>query len=325
MIKNKTKTYNFYNYFFIFLILLLILLLVIMPEKAISTFSQGLIMWGTKILPALLPFFLLTNLLSYTTFTNSIGKLLSPITQKLYGVGGVAGYIYIMSILSGYPVGAKLTSDLYKQGAISSRQAITISSFTSTSGPLFVIGTVGIGFFNNLQLGVLLLLTHLLGALANGLLWKRKTQESNIYTQSTTKTNNILNDSMVNSIISIMCIGGFVAIFYMFLQILFHLQAFDILINFLEIFHISPDISSAIISGIIEVTSGAFELSKTTLSAKPSLMILSFLISFGGLSIHAQAYCFLKEFNMPYFKFFLQKITHAILSTIFAIPLSLIF
>jgi nucleoside recognition membrane protein YjiH len=112
-----------------------------------QSFFQGLRLWATKVLPALLPFFILVKLLSYTTFSQTIGNFLSPITYRFYRVGGIAGYIYIMSILSGYPVGAKLTADFYKENYISKRQAHTISAFTSTSGPLFVLGTVGIGLF----------------------------------------------------------------------------------------------------------------------------------------------------------------------------------
>ena len=322
MIKNKTKKTRFLNFICIILILSLILSLVIMPEKSIITFSQGIMIWCTKILPALLPFFILTNLLSYTTFTTTIGKLLSPITQKLYGVGGVAGYIFFMSIISGYPVGAKLTADLYRNSTITSGQAISISAFTSTSGPLFVIGTVGIGFFHNQRLGTILLITHIVGALINGLFFRQKNNKKIVSLQSIVPTTNILNSSMTSSISSIMTIGGFIAIFYMILQTLLHINAFAIPIRLFERINVPSNITISIISGIIEVTSGALTLSQCQLSTSIALPILSFLVSFGGLSVHAQAYCFLKDFEMPYPKFLLQKISHATISMLLAIPLS---
>ena len=322
MIKNKTKKTKFLNIFSIILILSLIFLIVFMPEKSILTFSQGIIIWGTKILPALLPFFILTNLLSYTSFTKTVGKYLSPITNRLYGVGGVAGYIYIMSILSGYPVGAKLTADLYKQGIINKNECITISSFTSTSGPLFIIGTIGIGFFHNQKLGILLLLSHILGALLTGLLFRNKNKKLQVLIQTQTTTSNVLSNSMTNSISSIMTIGGFVTIFYMFLQTLLDLNAFELIVKIFEIFNINKEVTISIISGLIEVTTGSLLLSNTHIQQKTILSILSFIVSFGGLSIHAQAYCFLKEFNMPYRKFFLQKLSHAIISVFISIPIS---
>ena len=77
---------------------------------------------------------------------------------------------------------------------------------------------------------------------------------------------------------------------------------------------IKEDISNSILSGIIEVTTGLNLLSKTGISFKLSAIISSFLISFGGLSIHAQAYCYLKTFQLKYRHFLQQKITHAIIS-----------
>ena len=326
MIKNKTKKHTFINKIYIILLLCVILLLVIQPTTAITSFGQGVIIWGTKILPALLPFFILTNLLSYTSFTNTIGKRLSPITKKIYGVGGSAGYIYIMSILSGYPVGAKLTCDLYKNNIISSGQAKSITAFTSTSGPLFIIGTVGIGFFQNQKIGVIVLISHLISALINGLIYKCKEKEKITFYNITQSSNtNTLNLSMTNGITSIMIVGGFVALFYMILTLLDSLNIFSIPILLLGKLGCPPDISSSIINGIIEVTSGALSLSKCNLSPMASSTILSFLVSFGGLSIHAQAYCFLKEFNMSYRQFLKQKITHAIISASVTFVIFLLF
>ena len=174
MIKKKTKKINIFNLVYIFCILFIIILLVLSPTIAMQTFGQGIIIWSTKILPSLLPFIILTNLISYTNFTYTIGKAISPITKFLYGVGGSSGYVYIMSILSGYPIGAKLTADLYNNNQITQKQAETISSFTSTSGPLFIIGTVGIGFFNSHKLGLIVLISHYVSALLNGLLYRNK-------------------------------------------------------------------------------------------------------------------------------------------------------
>jgi sporulation integral membrane protein YlbJ len=220
-----------------------------------------------------------------------------------------------MSILSGYPVGAKLTADIYKSNKINSAQAQTISSFTSTSGPLFIIGTVGIGFFNNQKIGIIVLISHLISALLNGLIYRNK-KENKVSTLTFSQSNNILNESMTNSIQSIMVVGGFIAIFYMILNILLSINAFDLPLIMLEKIGINYNIGTSIISGLIEVTTGALKLSECGLNIKTSCTILSFLISFGGLSIHAQAYCFLKDFGMSYGKFLIQKVTHAILSTL---------
>ena len=314
MTKTDSKKFNILKISYITCILLCIALLVSTPETAISTFGQGVLIWATKILPGLLPFFILTNLLSYTSFISSSGKVIAPFTQKVYGVGGASGYVYVMSILSGYPMGAKLTADLYKNNQISRSQAITISSFTSTSGPLFIIGTVGIGFFGSQKMGITILICHFLGALINGLLYRNKEECTSDYEITTKYSQNFLNDTMTSSITSIMVVGGFVALFYMILSLLNSLGIFEPLALLLQNFGIEKNLTISILSGLIEVTTGELALSKCMLSTELCTMLSTILISFGGLSIHAQAYCFMKEYNMPYYKFLLQKITHAIFS-----------
>lgn len=324
MIKFKTKINQFNKYFFVFLLLSIILLLVIFPSTSIKSFYEGILIWATKVLPALLPFFILTKLLSYTQFISTLGKKFSPITKKLYHVGGISGYVYIMSIVSGYPVGAKLTSDLYSNKVITKKQAMTITSFTSTSGPLFVLGTVGIGLFNNTQLGYIILISHYIGALLNGLIYRQKDTSDTIIL-STQKSDNFLNESMTSSILSIMTVGGFIALFYMILHLLLSINAFEIFSILFNLLGVSSEVTTPILAGIFEVTTGCIMLSNTTLNIDIITIILSFLISFGGISIHAQAYCFLKNFDMPYSKFLLQKFTHAILSLLITVLIIVIF
>ena len=123
MTKNQTKKINILNILYIMLLLAMILVLAIIPATATSAFLDGVRIWATKVMPALLPFFVLSKLLSYTDFIPALSKKLTPITKCLYNIGGVSGYIYLMSIISGYPVGAFLTSDLYKSNKITLLQA----------------------------------------------------------------------------------------------------------------------------------------------------------------------------------------------------------
>lgn len=312
MTKSKSKNIDIIT---IILILLAIGLFLFLPQLAMESFFAGIRLWATKVLPALLPFFILVKLLSATTFSSRVGSFLSPITHKMYGVGGVAGYIYIMSILSGYPVGAKLTADIYKDGGISKGQAHSISSFTSTSGPLFVLGTVGIGLFHSQKLGIIVLISHYLGALLNGLIYRNKEKNTNV-SKAISHVNITIGETMSSSIGSILLVGGFVALFYMLLSLLLHIGAFTLPCQLLSYMGIPSEIATSIFSGIVEVTTGASLLSRCTLAFHWQAIILSFLISFGGLSIHMQAYCYLSSFDMPYHKFLIQKITHAIFSSL---------
>ena len=125
-------------------ILLIILLsfLVIVPEVSISACLTGINVWATSILPALFPFFFFTKMLGDLGFITYISRCVAPLTKRLFNTSGISSYVYLMSILSGYPVGAKITSDLYENKIIDLGEAHRIVTFTSTSGPLFILGVM---------------------------------------------------------------------------------------------------------------------------------------------------------------------------------------
>lgn len=321
----KTRKIDYFQVAYVLLLIFIIILIILLPKNSISSFYDGIQLWATKVLPTLLPFFILTKLLSQTPLIPYLEKKISPLTQQFYGVGGVAGYVYIMSIISGYPVGAKITSDLYESGKITKSEAQTITAFTSTSGPLFILGSVAVGMFGSAKMGAIIIVSHYLGALINGLLYRQKEP----YTKTlgvVPQTNAIpLGEVVSSSVMAVLNIGGFIALFYMIISLASSLNFFSLITKPLSYLGIPQGVSRGVLSGLIEVTSGEKILSDTSLSLSLATVLSSTIISFGGLSIHAQAYSFLSKFDMPYRKFLRQKITHALFSTIISILLALIF
>lgn len=62
---------------------------------------------------------------------------------------GIGAYAFIMGIISGYPVGAKIVTEFRKNGDCSKAEAERLLAFTNNSGPLFIIGTIGISMFGD--------------------------------------------------------------------------------------------------------------------------------------------------------------------------------
>ncbi len=254
-----------------------------------------------------------------------MAKSFSPITQKLYNTSGISGYIYLMSILSGYPVGAKITSELIKNKQIDLGQAHRIICFTSTSGPLFILGTVAIGMFNNQIIGYIIIFSHFVGALLNGLLYRKYMITYPIQNVSPLNFNqkNLLEDIMYNSIKSILIVGGYVCMFFMIITILNHYNILyglnAILCKIIPNLHIST--INAITNGVIELTKGCLDLSALNLPLNIVTPMLSGLISFGGISIFLQAATFLKDAGINLKFYFKQKITHSIISVFISILL----
>lgn len=295
----------------IVMLLFLIVLIALNPHRYAASSFSGLTVWATAVLPGLLPFCFITKMLSSLPKIQNFTKPLGIVTKKLYNTGGISGYVFFMSILSGYPLGAKLTAELHKNNMITHGEAHRLTAFCSTSGPAFVIGTVSILIGSNI--GAIIFFCHIIGAVLNGLIYRRvKLDQTHDYNQSIKKPINILSDSMYNTVISCLVVGGFIAISFVFIDILLTTNILSPVIYLTNL--IFPGLGLPIGCGLIELTRGIIEASNLSMSPIALTALCAGLISFGGLSIHLQSMVFLKECNISYGYFILTKLTHAIIT-----------
>ena len=77
--------------------------------------------------------------------------------------------------------------------------------------------------------------------------------------------------------------------------------------------------------GLIEITQGLKYLSLSNLSIYVKTIIASFIISFGGISIHAQVFSILDNKKIRYMPYLLSRIIHGIISSIITIILLTIY
>lgn len=319
-LKNKILKYK--NQILITIFLLFFALCFILNSgKYIGVVLEGILLYCVKVLPSLFPFFFITKILGSFEFIISCTNRFNKLTKALFNTPAISCYIFFMSIISGYPMGAKLTSEFYEHGLINKTESQRIMSFCSTSGPLFVIGSVGIGFFANQTFGLFLFCSHILSSILNGLIYRNygKNKLNNIKIKSincnnTIKTNSLsLEEVMYSTIKSILIVGGYIVIFYTFIQILLDLKILSPLISLLQNFGLNSFEATGLASGIIEVTKGINILSKSQ-NLKTTFIIASSLISFGGFSIFFQSFAFLDKIKLSKKFFLLQKITHSIIN-----------
>lgn len=300
-----------YNTFLTILIGFILINMVISPSVYVSATYNGISAWALNVLPSVLPFIFFTKILS--TFGN-IDFLSRPFKRpcyRLYKTPPPSAYVFFMAIISGYPVGAKMTSDLYLQGKISQTDAYKMTSFCSTSGPMFIVGAVGALMFNNVKIGYFILIAHILGAMINGLLYRNiKAKESGQAPYTNMNAKQDLSQIVIDSALSILSVGVIIAIFFV------------IITAFNPILSLFPSPIKEVLQGTVEITKGCIEISKLT-NQKLAMILASFVISFGGLSTILQSMTFLEKIKMPVGLFILQKVTHGILSAIFALLLSL--
>lgn len=308
-------------------VLLIMLALILFPDKFMVSFKSGLLLFATAVLPALFPFMFLTKLLTDLGVVDKIAQFFNKPFAKLFKVPGLAFYVLMLSMLCGYPVGAKVLSDLCEKGAISREEANNMIPFCTSCGPLFVVGSVGVGMFANKKLGFavfgICILAAILTCFVFGIFAKKPQKLSASSAAKPTAFNEMLSKSMTDSCFSILLVGGYIALFYLLIDILMQfgiLLPFEAATNWLfGLFKIDKSYTKGTVAGIFEMTRGCFEISKT--AGSKSLVFLCAIISFSGISIIMQSLCFLTKAKLSGGKFLLVKFVQSV----FAILIAMLF
>jgi len=231
------------------------------------------------------------------------GTNLLPILFPFFFVTGMfvgLGFrgTWLLGYLGGYPTGAKILAEQYERGEISRTKAIRVSTYTSTVSPIFVIATVGTCFLMDTRAGVVIFVCHILGACLNGLVYcgckfrdiDRVGALQGSLDVARDDISKIISDSLYGAIQNVLMVGGVVVLFFIFVNQL----------------GVEP------ISGILELTNGVF-------NSNGNLIVLTAIVSFGGLAIAVQGLLFFRVFRMPFWFYLLYKVTHAILAVLICV------
>ena len=308
--------------------------LVMFSNSNLIAAKAGLKLWANNVVPSLFPFFVATHLLSSTDIISCISKSCNKIMRPLFNVPGESAYAFILGLISGYPVGAKIVTNLRNAGLCSNDEGERMLCFTNNSGPLFIIGTVGISMFANSTIGLLLFITHILSAITVGfilgLFSKRKNASNTLsyssYSSQKTLTCNfknlgtILSEAIVESSKTLIMIGGFVVIFSVIISILNTskiLEAFSVFLSFIfKLFNIDLSLVKPVISGIIELTNGISLVTATaTKNISTTIILCAFLLGFGGISVLLQVLSIISKSNLSIKKYIYGKLLQGIIAS----------
>lgn len=316
-------------------ICLFTIFLLIFSNTNLHSAQAGLSLWANSVVPSLLPFFIATELLSFTNIVPLLGKLLNKFMRPIFNVPGEGAFPFIMGIISGYPTGAKIVSNFKKQGICSNVEAERLLAFTNNSGPLFIIGTVGIGLFKDTYTGILLFITHLLACITVGIIfrwWKSNPNKRKAILESNPNTlpsyvslsnlGEVLSISIINSINTIFLIGGFIVLFSVVISILQNSQLINFIIQFLSpIFNnlgIAPTYIEGFFYGIIELTNGVCTVANiVNKNISVNIILCAFLLGFGGISICLQILSITSKNHISIKPYLIGKLLQGIFASIY--------
>ena len=314
--------------------LLFTICLVLFSKSNLSAAKSGLVLWANSVVPSLLPFFIATELLSNTNIIHIIGKILNKFMRPIFNVPGEGAYAFLIGIISGYPVGAKIVTNLRQDGICSKSEGERMLCFSNNSGPLFIIGTVGISLFGSSQTGFLLFFTHILACITVGIILglfdrfkKNDNANKSISSKVLTKSANcnfsnlgeILGKSIHNAISTVTMIGGFVVLFSVIISILKTSNILGIFSNMLipafNLLHIPTSFISPFLTGILEITNGISLISGIHIKAITiNILFAAFLLGFGGISVLLQVLSITSKTDLSIKPYILGKFLHGILA-----------
>lgn len=246
------------------------LVLILDAKTALTGASDGVMLCLQTVIPSLLPFFVLSILLT-ASLTGAHIPLLRPF-EKLCGVPKGGGSLLLIGFLGGYPVGAQCIAQAYREGQLEKQSARRMLGFCSNAGPAFLFGMVA-GKFAYGWMGWALWGIHILAALSVGMLLPGAEDSC----AKLLPGREVSLESALKRAISVMAaVCGWVVIF-------------RILIAFADrwFLWLLPDAARIALCGLLELANGCCDLERIA-NTGLRFIIASGILGFGGCSVLMQ-------------------------------------
>ena len=301
--------------------LLFLSLLLIFPKIALAGAKSGLLLWFNTVLPTLLPFLIISNLIVQFRITDCLTSFLHPIVGKLFHISKSACYPMIIGMLSGYPVGAKACGDLVRNHEISREEGQFLLCFCNNASPMFILSFVTMQCLHIESKGFLLLGIIYGSGIFAGFLYRilfghtsknqNRTQNKSLLSSdevaeicTTTDANSpsspfmILDNTILNAFVIITKVGGYIILF-------------SILAEIVQYIAWIPPMVRYFIIGFLEITTGTAAIGISPFSFTQKIVLINALTAFGGLSSHAQTFSVIMHSGLSIKKYFVFKCINA--------------
>ncbi len=292
-IKNSSK---------IFILFALMIITAVNSPEIMNSVKASLSICFSAVVPSLFPFMILSSAFTAYADTQSF-KLIAPFTRKILGISPFGAGAFICGIISGYPIGAKTVCELYTCGKITKSEAESLTAYSNNSGPLFVIGAVGVGIYNSVFLGICLYLVHIMCALGCAIVLRAYTYSADVKIKSTRQAVSF-TECICQSVNNILKVCGFVVFFGVVCKIAE------------PAIGIFPQGMQCVLYSILEITNGIKYTASAPISKALKLSLTAGALSWSGISVHMQVKEIIKNTNLSLKKYFLAKACTSILSAL---------
>lgn len=283
----------------------LLLYMLLFPKKVLADSLAGLDLWFHTVLPSLLPFMILSNVLIGANVVSQLMRPFSGFFRHVLGLSPEGGYAWLLGLFCGFPMGARLTGDMYRQHRISREEAVYLLTFANQSSPMFLSTYVVLHGLGDSTMTLPVFVIFYASAFLTSLVFRIRSRRFGLplskpkkEVPEQTSYGNLLDTSIMNGFEIITRLGGYIILFSILAGIVLQLPA-------------PLRTAAPFLSGLTEITTGIHTISGTTLPLQVKFTAIVCCTAFGGFSTVAQTSCMLNGTGLSIFTYLKGKLVNA--------------
>lgn len=298
--------------------------MVFFPSAVFEASKTGIKAWWNIVFPALLPFFISSELLMGYGVVRFMGVLLEPVMRPLFNLPGAASFVMAVGYTSGFPISSSLAARLRKEKLCTRLEGERVMSFTNNASPLFMLVAVGVGMFGNPRMGIVIALCHYAANLIIGiclrfyktndpehvprpyvkgnLFNKALTEMKKSYRENPRPFGRMLGDAISSSMTKLLVIGGFVIIFSVIIRISIITGIMGVITGLIGIAAVPLGFTDSAVKslscGFFEITLGTKAAAEAAAPLAQKVTAASIILGWSGVSVLAQVAAMINETDL---------------------------
>lgn len=329
-----------------------VLSILLFPERAFQSSLGGLTIWWNIVFPSMLPFLMLSEMMTGFGAVRGFGTLMEPLMRLAFRIPGLGGWAIALGAVTGMPAGAEAAGKLRRENLVSREEGERILALSHVASPFFVLTVIGAGFLHSVETGAAIAVIHYVSAIVTGLLLrgvrlgsapaplsplresaKPKAREARgpLLLRALSEMHHarledgrtfgkLLGDSVSGAIQTLMMIGGTMIVFSVLLGVM---DTFGIAYLLSEAAsRAAPSLTAPLetirsgLSGLFELHIGTNRLSQLPAANSVTAALIGAALAWSGLAVHFQVKTAIRQTDLRYRFFLLSRIVHAGLSFI---------
>lgn len=294
--------------------------MIAVPNSSARGVSGGIAYCINILVPSLFPFMFMASFIVKSRIFENLQKAFSPLTKLMFYLPGCTAPTIFLSLIGGYPVGARGVKSLLENKEINSEQASRMMCFCVNAGPAFILGVVGSALLKNPFMGMIIfavqvVVSLLIGVLCGIIVRYKKTAfylKKESVAENHTKISEAIVKSCEEASRSMLVMCTLVIVFSALLSMFKDFDALNFFTNFLFKFGIPRSESLALLTSFLEITAGCAQAAH--LHSAPAT--IAFAIGYGGVCVHLQVASILTKTDFNYRKFCIFRFFNALMSGI---------